>query len=101
MKDILKDLKVVELANVLAGPAVGMFLAELGAKVIKVENSLTQGDITRKWKLPEEDAAAISAYYASVNWNKKVILADLNDKTDNQKVLDLILDADIVISNYK
>ncbi|MDC0339168.1 CoA transferase, partial [Flavobacteriales bacterium] len=44
---VFKDLKVVELASVLAGPAVGMFFAELGANVIKIENKKTNGDVTR------------------------------------------------------
>ena len=47
-----KDLKIVEFASVLAGPSVGMFFAELGAKVIKVESP--SGDMTRKWKLKSE-----------------------------------------------
>ena len=50
-----KDLKVIELASVLAGPAVGLFFAELGAKVIKIENQKTGGDVTRIWRLPNED----------------------------------------------
>ena len=49
--EFFKDLLVVELASVLAGPAVGMFFAELGAKVIKIENKVTEGDVTRRWKL--------------------------------------------------
>ena len=40
-----KDLVVVELASVLAGPSVGMFFAELGARVIKIENSAQGGDV--------------------------------------------------------
>ena len=102
MNTFFKDLKVIELANVLAGPAVGMFFAELGAEVIKVENKLTNGDVTRSWKLPSENSNSdISAYYSSVNWNKKNILVDLKEKSDRQKVYDLIKDADIVITNYK
>ena len=102
MKSFFKDLKVVELANVLAGPAVGMFFAELGANVIKIENKLTGGDITRSWKLPVENKKLkTSAYFASVNWNKKSLFLDLNNKKDKQKVYDLISEADIVISNYK
>lgn len=100
--EIFKDLKVVELANVLAGPAVGMFFAELGAKVIKVENSLTAGDITRQWKTTHEsNKSSVSAYYASVNWNKEVIFADLTDLKEKEKVYSIIEEADIVISNYK
>lgn len=72
MNTIFKNLKVVELANVLAGPAVGMFFAELGADVVKIENKSTNGDVTRSWKLATENQDNKgSAYFASVNWNKK------------------------------
>jgi crotonobetainyl-CoA:carnitine CoA-transferase CaiB-like acyl-CoA transferase len=102
MEAFFKDLKVVELANVLAGPAVGRFFSELGAEVIKIENKLTNGDVTRSWKLATEDkGSAISAYYASVNWNKKSVLIDLTSKDEKQKVYELISKADVVISNYK
>ena len=56
-KKPLDGLRVIELATVLAGPAVGMFLAELGATVIKIENQTTAGDVTRSWKLPVENPA--------------------------------------------
>ena len=99
---LFEDLKVVELASVLAGPAVGMFFAELGAKVIKVENKTTGGDVTRKWKLPKEDPHdPYSAYYHSINWGKETMLVDLNDSRDFKKVEQVIQDADIVISNLK
>ncbi|MBL4653287.1 MAG: CoA transferase [Flavobacteriales bacterium] len=97
-----EGLKVVELANVLAGPAVGMFFAELGAEVIKIENETTNGDMTRKWKLPSEDKnSTTSAYYCCVNWNKKVKLLNLKDTEGQKFVHDLISDTDIVITNYK
>ncbi|HAS40233.1 MAG TPA: carnitine dehydratase [Microscillaceae bacterium] len=99
---IFKDLKVVELASVLAGPAVGMFFAELGAEVIKIENKTTQGDVTRRWKLPGEDQnSAYSAYYCSVNWGKKEQLLNLREAADQQIVQQLIQSADVVITNYK
>ena len=102
MKAIFKDLKVLELANVLAGPAVGMFFAELGAKVTKIENKTTGGDITRQWKLPKEGKeSASSAYYASVNWGKNNLFMDLSVKADKEVVYKLVKGADIVISNYK
>ncbi len=100
--EFFKDLIVVELASVLAGPAVGMFFAELGARVIKVENKKTGGDVTRKWRLPTEDSdASVSAYYASVNYQKEVMFADLTDANDKAEVLELITKADVVISNYR
>ena len=99
---IFKDLKVVELASVLAGPAVGMFFAELGAKVVKVENKRSGGDTTRHWKLASENSEAnTSAYFYSVNWNKKHLFLDLKTQADYQHLLQLITEADIVISNYK
>ncbi len=102
MNTIFKDLKIIELANVLAGPAVGMFFAELGAQVIKIENKSTNGDVTRSWKIATEDQKInSSAYYASVNWNKKSLFLDLKDTSDRSKIVELIKDADIVISNYK
>jgi crotonobetainyl-CoA:carnitine CoA-transferase CaiB-like acyl-CoA transferase len=98
---IFKNLIVIELASVLAGPAVGMFFAELGAEVIKIENATTNGDVTRKWKLPTENPnASQSAYYSSVNWNKTVIFADLTTEADQTKIQNLIKTADIVISNF-
>ncbi len=101
-RDFFKGLKVIELASVLAGPAVGMFFAELGAEVTKVENKTTGGDVTRRWRLPAETKdTAYSAYYCSINWNKKVLMVDLSDENERNSVLELIREADIVISNFK
>lgn len=97
-----QTLLVVELSSVLAGPAVGMFFAELGAKVIKVENRSTGGDVTRSWKLPQEDSQApLSAYYHSVNWGKEAHLMDLARESDRAQVLDWLARADVVITNFK
>ncbi len=96
------DLLVVELASVLAGPSVGQFFAELGATVVKVESPATGGDVTRRWKLPEEDAEADrSAYFAAANWGKRSLALDLT-KPDGRAVLhDLAKRADIVLASYK
>jgi len=97
-----KDLVVVELASVLAGPAVGMFFAELGARVIKIENKKTKGDVTRSWKLAKEDVAdEYSAYYHSINWGKEKLMMDLESDKDYLQVIDMIKAADVVISNFK
>jgi crotonobetainyl-CoA:carnitine CoA-transferase CaiB-like acyl-CoA transferase len=99
--NVFEGLKAVELSSVLAGPSVGLFLAELGAEVIKIEHPGTGGDVTRRWKVPEEAAEApISAYYASINAGKQVVWADLKATGDKDRVLGLISQADIVIANY-
>lgn len=51
--DVARKIRIVELASVLAGPSVGMFFAELGAEVLKIENP-AGGDVTRSWKLSSE-----------------------------------------------
>ncbi len=102
MKKLFKDLKIVELASVLAGPAVGQFFAELGATVIKIENKKTGGDVTRKWRLPKEDKLKTeSAYFHSVNWGKESIFLDLKAAEDHQLAIEYIQTADIVIANFK
>ena len=99
---LFKNLKVVELASVLAGPAVGQFFAELGAAVLKIENKKTGGDVTRKWRLPSEDkSTSTSAYYHSINWGKEAIFLDLTAAEDLQKALNVIREADILITNFK
>ncbi|WP_340203650.1 CaiB/BaiF CoA transferase family protein [Ascidiimonas sp. W6] len=99
---MFKNLKVVELASVLAGPLTGTFFAELGAKVIKIENKLTNGDVTRTWKLPTESKKrSISAYYSAANFSKESLLLDFTDNLDYEILINHIKDADIVITNYK
>jgi len=71
MEHIFNQLKIIDLSTVLAGPSVATFFAELGADVIKIENSINP-DVTRSWKLESENQnASVSAYFASVNYNKK------------------------------
>lgn len=99
---MFENLKIVELASVLAGPMVGTFFAELGADVIKIENSTTNGDVTRSWKLPSEDKNSnVSAYYAAANFGKKSIFLDYTKSDEYAQVIDLIKTADIVIANFK
>lgn len=98
---MFESLKVLELATVLAGPAAGQFFAELGAEVIKVENILTNGDVTRTWKVPGEDTGDRSAYFTAVNWGKKSILVNLQHAQGRTIVHQLAQQSDIVISSYK
>ncbi len=92
----------MELASVLAGPAVGLFFAELGATVVKIENARTGGDVTRRWKLPAEPAESpYSAYYCSVNYKKNVRMVDLSSDEGQAAAREWVAKADIVLSNFK
>jgi len=102
MQNIFDSLKVVELANVLAGPSVGQFFAELGAKVIKVENPATDGDVTRSWKTPKEsNDTTVSAYFSAVNAGKTSVALDVKSVEDQTTLKKLIKEADLLISSYK
>ncbi len=102
MNDFFKDLRIVEISSVLAGPAVGMFFAELGAEVIKIENKRTDGDVTRKWKLSgEPENSKVSAYFSSINYGKKYLYLDLTDDSDLEILKKEITQADIVTTNFK
>lgn len=98
---MLRELKVLELASVLAGPSVGQFFAELGAEVIKVENVHTGGDVTRTWRVKDEKTDDRSAYFCSVNWGKKSIALDLNSSAGKGIIYQLVKKSDIVIASYK
>lgn len=97
----LKELVIIDASTVLAGPSVGMFFAELGARVIKVEHP-RNGDVTRKWKLPTEDKnSSVSAYFSSVNYKKEYQKLDYTVEADYNQFLKLIEQADILITNFK
>ena len=97
----LKDLKVVELARVLAGPWIGQTLADLGADVIKVESP--DGDETRNWGPPsiETGGETTAAYFHACNRGKRSIVADFSTPEGRRIVVELARSADILIENFK
>jgi crotonobetainyl-CoA:carnitine CoA-transferase CaiB-like acyl-CoA transferase len=94
----LTGIKVLDLSRVLAGPLCSMTLADLGADVIKVERP-DGGDETRGWG-PPFDARGESAYFLSVNRNKRSLAADLDNIEDRALVLHLAQTADVVLENF-
>lgn len=99
---LLKGLKVLDLSRVLAGPYATMVLADLGADVIKVERP-EKGDDTRHWGPPfaggREEGE--SAYFLSVNRNKRSITADFKKKEDLKRIKSLACSADVLIENLR
>mmetsp|Transcript_8502 Transcript_8502/g.11065 ORF Transcript_8502/g.11065 Transcript_8502/m.11065 type:complete len:442 (+) Transcript_8502:125-1450(+) len=98
---IMSGMRVVELANVLAGPSCGQFLRELGAEVIKVENTMTRGDVTRTWFIAGENKESESAYFSAVNSGKKSIALNLKEEAGRQILYDIVSSADVVLASYK
>ncbi len=97
---VFQNLLIIECASVLAGPAVGAFFAELGATVLKLEP--LQGDVTRSWKLANEDPDNdISAYFSAINWGKQSLALNLKDTRAQAAARQIAQQADILIANYK
>ncbi|MFP6730173.1 MAG: CaiB/BaiF CoA-transferase family protein [Alphaproteobacteria bacterium] len=94
----LAGLKVIELAHVLAGPACGLMLADMGADVIKVEKA-PDGDDTRRMAPPR--IGDESAAYLMMNRNKRGIVIDLKTEGGKAVLLRMLESADVLIENYR
>lgn len=103
----LEGVKVVDLTRVLAGPYCTQILADLGAEVIKLEHPVN-GDDTRAWGPPyapytpssTSKGPGESAYFLSVNRNKKSLGINFKSPEGQKIVKDLISKADVVVENY-
>ena len=94
----LDGLTVLDLTRVLSGPYCTMMLADMGARVIKVEQP-GKGDDTRAWGPPFLDGE--SAYFMSVNRNKESVTLNLKH-ADGRRVLDALIGrADVLVENFR
>ena len=93
----LAGLKVIDLTQVLSGPFATMWLATMGAEVIKIENPKSP-DVTRSYA-PLYNG--ISAYFPTVNHNKKCITLNLKAPEGKELLKSLIMDADVLVENYR
>lgn len=98
MTGILKGVVVADFSRVLSGPTATMFLADLGADVIKMERPGT-GDDTRAWGPPF--LGNDSTYYLSSNRNKRSVVVDLATEEGIQAAQELIRRADVVVENFR
>ena len=94
----LAGLTIVDLTRVLSGPYCTMLLADMGARVIKVEQP-GRGDDTRAWGPPF--VGSESAYFLSINRNKESVTLDLKS-AEGRRILDqLITRADVLVENFR
>lgn len=94
----LAGIRVLDLSRVLAGPMCGMTLGDFGAEVIKIEHP-GRGDDTRDWGL--RVGKTETAYFNSMNRNKRSITLDLSKPEAVEIVLELARQSDVVIQNFK
>jgi len=93
----LSHLRVLDLTQFLSGPFATQILGDLGAEIIKIE--APEGDMTRR--LPPHFVAGDSAYFLSVNRNKKSLAVDMKTSAGQKLVRDLALASDVVIENFR
>ena len=94
----LAGVRVLDLTRVVAGPYCSMFLGDLGAEVVKVEQP-GAGDDTRGWGPPF--AGGESAYYLCINRNKQSLTLDLKSKRAVEVLRELAKVADVIIENFR
>lgn len=93
----LEGIRVVDLTRILSGPFCSMFLADMGAEVIKVEDP-REGDPVRA---QGEIRDGYSYYFATFNRNKRSLTLDLRREEGKEVLRDLIRRADVVVNNYR
>ena len=98
MKKALDGIKVLDLSRALAGPYCTMMLADMGAEVIKVEMPGT-GDDSRAWGPPFVEGE--SAYFMSINRNKKSITLDMKGSKALEIIMKLIKGSDVLVENFR
>jgi len=101
----LSGLRVLDLSRILAGPSCTQLLGDFGADIIKVERP-GHGDDTRKWGPPylpdaQGEPLAESAYYLSVNRNKRSVTIDIGQAEGQALIRELLKNTDVLIENYK
>jgi crotonobetainyl-CoA:carnitine CoA-transferase CaiB-like acyl-CoA transferase len=94
----LEGITVLDLTRVLSGPYCTMMLADLGARVIKVEQPI-KGDDTRAWGPPF--VSGESAYFLSINRNKESITLDFKNREGRAVLDELLAKADVLVENFR
>ena len=100
MERPLEGLVVLEFSQFLSGPYAGLRLADLGARVIKIERP-DVGDLCRNLYISDTDLEGDSTLFHAINRNKESFAVNLKDKLDLELVKKLIAKADIITQNFR
>ena len=98
MSASLKGIRILEMAQIMAGPTCGLLLADLGAEVIKIEKTPV-GDDTRNFLPPDINGEA--AAFMMMNRNKKGIALNLKDKDGIKIFKEMVKNSDVVLENFR
>jgi CoA:oxalate CoA-transferase len=96
----LENLLVVDFSQFLSGPSASLRLADLGARVIKIERPGV-GDLCRQLYISNLSLDGDSTLFHSINRNKESFAADLKSPTDLSAIRELLRRADVMIQNFR
>ena len=96
----LNGLTVLDFSQFLSGPYCSLKLADLGAKVIKVERPQV-GDLCRYLYLSDTEIDGDNSLFHAINRNKESITADLRNPEDKERMYELLKSADVMIQNFR
>lgn len=96
----LDGLLVVDFSQFLSGPLCALKLADLGARVIKIERP-GQGDLCRTLYLSDTEIGGTNSLFHAINRNKESFTADLRNADDRAMLRDLVARADVVMQNFR
>jgi CoA:oxalate CoA-transferase len=96
----LEDYLIVDFSQFLSAPSASLKLADMGARVIKIERPVT-GDICRHLYTSNVVMNGESSVFHAINRNKESFAADIKDEADREKIKELIKQADVVMHNFR
>src|SRR6266540_2540338 len=96
----LDGLVVLDFSQFLAGPACSLRLADLGARVIKIERPGV-GELGRQLYISNLELDGDSTLFHSINRNKQSFAADLKNPDDMKRVMQLVKRADVLVQNFR
>ncbi|MEM0964988.1 MAG: CaiB/BaiF CoA-transferase family protein [Verrucomicrobiota bacterium] len=96
----LEGITVVDFSQFLSAPSASLRMADMGARVIKIERPET-GDICRQLYVSNTEIDGESTIFHAINRNKESYCADLKEESDREKVRQLVAKADVVMHNFR
>lgn len=96
----LDGILVVDFSQFLSGPLCALRLADLGARVIKIERP-GMGDLCRTLYISDTDIGGVNSLFHAINRNKESFTADLRDPGDRAMLAQLVAKADVVMQNFR
>lgn len=98
--NLLEDVLVLDFSQFLSGPSASLRLADMGARVIKIEKPV-EGDICRDLYVSDVDVEGESTIFHAINRHKESYVADLKNADDLERIKLLIKEADVVMHNFR